>query len=266
MAVVDIGDEEVQRRIDARQVLTRITAAHVVVGAHAEEHRIVLIDQFLERKILADLGVENELDTHLLEHLTTALDDGLFQLELGDAEGQQTTNLRVSIVDGDLDAVAGQYIGTRKPRRTCTDHRHTLAAVDNRRKIGFPAIGKGGITNVKLDRADSYRAKAIIQGTVTFTQALLRADTTGYLGQGIGLVRKLHRLLPVAFIDQLQPVGNVVVHRALPLAIGVAAVQAAPRLGCRGLGIEAAVDLRVLLDADIDGFLLRALPGNVQKL
>jgi hypothetical protein len=56
-------------------------------------------------------------------------------------------------------------------------------------------------------------------------------------------MRKLRRLEQLAGIDQRQPVRNVVVDRAFPLAEGIAAGQAASGLLRRGLGAVLRIDL-----------------------
>jgi hypothetical protein len=61
-------------------------------------------------------------------------------------------------------------------------------------------------------------------------EPILRADTPADLRERVGLVRQLRRLEQVALLDQLQPVGNVVVNRAFPFAERIAAGEAAPRL------------------------------------
>jgi hypothetical protein len=52
----------------------------------------------------------------------------------------------------------------------------------------------------------------------------------------------------VAFGNQLQPVGNVIVHWALPLTIGVATGQAAVRLISRFTGIKGVINFNKLTD------------------
>jgi hypothetical protein len=91
--------------------------------------------------------------------------------------------------------------------------------------------------------ADRHRAEAVVERAGALAQAVLRADAAADLGQRIGLVAQLGGLEQVALVDQLQPVGDVVVHRALPLAVRVAAVDAARRTGRRLVGLELPVDL-----------------------
>ena len=70
----------------------------------------------------------------------------------------------------------------------------------------------------------------------------------------------------VAFHHQLKPVRNVVVYRALPLTVGVAAVQAAVRLARRIGGLERLVNFRELFGSGVRRFFLWVFTTHVDKL
>ena len=251
----------------AGQVLTRDAALHVGVGAHAHEHRIELVQQLLHADVLADLGIQAELDAHAGEHLATARQYLLLQLEFGDAKGQQAANLRVAVEHHRRHAVAHQHVGAAQARRAGADHRDALAGRHHIGQIRAPAHGEGGIGDVLLHRADGHRAEAgVIEGTGALEQAVLRTDAAADLRQGVGLVGELGSGQDVAFRDQLQPVRDVVVHRALPLAVRVAAFQAAMGLLTGLVGLEGLVDLHEVLLAHPQQLLLRVLAINVDEL
>src|SRR5690554_2566726 len=98
------------------------------------------------------------------------------------------------------------------------------------------------------------------------SQTVLRTDATTDFRQGVGLVRQLCRLDDVALGYQLQPVRDVVVYRTLPLAVGVAALQAAVRLLGSLLRLEQLVDLDKAGLALPQRTLLRLLPTHFDKL
>src|SRR5690606_9591247 len=131
------------------------------------------------------------------------------------------------------------------------------AGIEHVRHVGPPALLQRLVGDVLLDGADRDRAEAVVQRARTLAQAVLRADAPADLGQRVRLVRELRGLEQLAFLDQLQPVGNVVVHRALPLAVRVAAGDAATRLARRVRGVVVAVDLAVVPDAHLDRILRR---------
>ena len=107
---------------------------------------------------------------------------------------------------------------------------------------------EGLVGDVFLDLADGHApnrprfAEAVVERAGAFAQAVLRTDAAAHLRQRIGLVRQFRRLEQVALVDQLEPVGNVVVHRALPLAVRIAAGQAAPGLFAGLGGVHRRVD------------------------
>ncbi|MNV79672.1 hypothetical protein D3C71_1732350 [compost metagenome] len=79
-------------------------------------------------------------------------------------------------------------------------------------------------------------------------------------------MRQFGGLEDVALGHQFQPVGNEVVHRALPFAIRVTATQAAVGLVGRLLGFEGFVDFHELFLALTQQFLLRILAPDLDEL
>ncbi len=76
----------------------------------------------------------------------------------------------------------------------------------------------------------------LLDHAIAFAQTILRADTTAYLGESIGRLTDLIGFLKSPLGGQAQPVGNVVVQRAMGLAIGHATLTAPAGL-LHGLGI-----------------------------
>ena len=155
----------------------------------------------------------------------------LLELEGRDAERQQAADARRD--DRTRSAsrrcapgcprIPGPRARRRRWRRAC----RSTCTLD---MSGFQPALERLIGDVLLDRADGDRAQPVVERAGALAQAVLRTDAAAHLGQRVGLVRQLRRLEQVAFLDQLQPVGDVVVDRALPLAEGIAAGEAAPRL------------------------------------
>src|SRR3569832_1881846 len=245
----DVRHQVRQRFMHAGRGGAGEAARHVRIGAHAQKHRVVFIEQFLERDIFADLGVEHELDAHLLEQLAACAHHFFYEFEFGDTEGQQTADLLVAIEHHGFDAVAHQYIRAAQPHQTRADERDAQTRRDHARHVGPPAAFQCLAGDIFFDRTDGDGAEAVVERARAFAEAILRAHAAAHLGQRIGAMRQLRRFEDVVFLDQLEPVGNVVVNRALPLAIGVAATQTARCLRYRIFGIELAVDLAEILEA-----------------
>src|SRR3546814_18313741 len=75
------------------------------------------------------------------------------------------------------------------------------------------------------------------------------ADATGELGEVVRRVEVAAGFLPIVAIDQIVPVGDLVVHGAAIVAIGNAAIHAASRLIAHGLFAERDHELLVVADA-----------------
>ena len=248
--LIDIGHQIRERLDHARQGLAGETALHRGVSAHAEEHGVVVVEQLLERDVPANIDTQPELDAHAFHHLAPGLHHLLLELELGNAESQQSANLLVAIKHHWLNAVAHQDVGRTQTRRSRANDGNAPSGRHDFRHIWPPALRKRSVGDVLLNLADGHSAEALFERARAFAETVLRADAPAHLGQRVGLVRKLRRLEQAAFLDQLQPVRDVVVNRALPLTVRVAAGQTAARLLTGLIGVHGGVDLAVILDAD----------------
>jgi hypothetical protein len=111
--------------------LHRQSHLHVLVGTHAHEYGVVLFQQGFDFDVLADFGIQHEFHAHALHDFATALNNGLFQLEFRDAEGEQAADFFVAVVYHRLHAVAYQHVGTGKACRAGADDGDFLVAPDH---------------------------------------------------------------------------------------------------------------------------------------
>ena len=247
-------------------MFTREQAFDVLVGAHTQEYCVVFLEQGLDIHVLPHLGIEPELHAHAFKDLATLHHDVLFQLELGDTEGQQASDFRVAVEEHGFDAGSYQHVGTTQAGGAGTDDGNFSAGIDHIGEVRAPAHSQCRIVDVLFRGTDGDRAESILQCAGALAEAVLRTDTTANLRQGVGLVAEFGGLKNISLGDQLEPVGNVVVDRALPLAVGVTALQAtvglAGHLGRRIL----LVDLDILGLPGIEAFLVRLLPVDFNEL
>jgi len=143
----------------------------------------------------------------------------------------------------------------------------TRGRFDDAGQIRPPALAQRLVGDRALDAADRHRAEiALLQRAGALAQAILRAHAAADFRQRVGFVHQRGGLEQAALLHQLEPVRNVVVHRALPLAVGVTAVDATLRLGGRlGRG-EIAGDLAVTKHANFDRHRARRLSRHIEKL
>src|SRR5579862_6562363 len=165
-----------------------------------------------------------------------------------------------------LHAVAHQDVGAGEPRGTGSHDRHALIRRAHMRHVGLPAALQGLVGDVFLDRADGDGAQSVVQRAGALAQAVLRADAPAHLGERVGFVRELGRLEEIALLDELEPVGDVVMDRAFPFAEGIAAGEAPPGLTRRALRIEGRIDLAEVPHARLHCGLGRLRPRHVEEL
>ena len=94
------------------------------------------------------------LGRHLLQ---AAVDDPLFQLEVGDAVAQQAADAVVLLEDHHLVAGAGKLLGGGQPGGPGADDGHALAGAAWRRQRLDPALGEGPLGDLVLDVPDDDR-------------------------------------------------------------------------------------------------------------
>ena len=264
--VIHVADQVGQRLDHTGQVLAGEIAPHILVGAHSQEHRVVFVQQRLRGDVAAHLGVEAKLHAHPLEDLATPGHHGFFQLELGYAESQQAADLRIAVEQHRLDACTHQHVSAAQACGARADDRHLFAGGFDTRQVRAPAHGQCGVGNVLLGGADGHGAEAVFQGTGALTEAVLGTDTATDFRQRIGLVGQLRRLENIALGYQFEPIGNQIVDRAFPLAVGVAALQAAVRLVLDLAGGVFLVDFHILGLADLKLLLVRVAATEVDEL
>ena len=110
-----------------------------------------------------------------------------------------------------------------------------------------PAFGEGLVGDGAFDRLDGDR----LVDDVERAGGLARrwADAPGHFREIVGRVEVLRRVQPVGMIDEVVPVGDLVVDRATGVTIGDAAIHAARGLA-RDLGLARGDDeLAVMADA-----------------
>src|SRR5262249_41181418 len=149
----------------------------------------------------------------------------------------------VAIVDRDLVALAPELLGGGEAGRSRAHDADALGPLAPRFDRPHPALLPGGVGDVLLDRADGDRFEALFDDAVALAQPVLRADAAAYFGKVVGRRGELVGLLQPALGGELQPVGDVVVQRAMDLTERHAALRATRRLLGRPLAREVGEDL-----------------------
>ncbi len=251
----------VERRHDAVQPRAGAADVAVPVDAGGDQHRVVARAQFLERQLAfagADALPEVEGDARRLEQPPAPEHHVLLQLEAGDAVDHQPADAVVAVVDVHRIAHPPQRVRRRQPARARADDAHGAPQLAARHGWLHPALVPGMIGDEALHLADGDALEILLDDAVALAQPVLRADSAADLGEGVGRRADLVRLLQPALRGELQPVGDVVVHRAVHGAERHAALRAARGLRAGVGGVEAAVDLGEIL-ATLDSLALVGL-------
>ena len=214
------------------------------IDAGGDQHRVVQHAQFFEARVAAEFETETEFDAAVDEPLHAPRDDVFLQFEIRNAVDEQSAGAVVAVVDRDAIAFAAQFFRSREPRRSRADDADMFAADMARLQRLHPAFAPRGVGQIAFDGADGDGAVArLLDDAIAFAQPVLRADAPAHLRHVVGGLRKFISLFEAALRGQLQPVGDVVLERAVDLAERHAALRAARRLRRGLLGDIVRIDL-----------------------
>ena len=158
-------------------------------------------------------------------------------LEVGNAVAQQPASLRPSLIDMHIVADAGELLRAGEARRPRSDDRDFLAG-PHRWRLGPKSFRYGAVGDLAFDRFDGNRVLVDVERARGFARR--RAHPTGDFRKIVGRMQIARRFVPVAGINEIVPVRDLVVdwaawrpgrERARALAIGHAAIHATRCLG-----------------------------------
>ena len=140
-----------------------------------------------------------------------AVDVVLLHLEVGNAVAQKAAGLGVLLVDMNGVSGARELLRAGKPCRSGAHDRDRLAGF-RRRRLGLEALGDGAVGDGAFDRFDGDRVLVDVERARGFARR--RAHAAGDFREIVGRMQVARGLFPVAGIDEVVPVGDLVVDRA----------------------------------------------------
>ena len=239
--------QKVHGEVDAVQLAAGHRQVARLLGAAGQQDGVELLAQVLGRNVVADVGLGLERDSFGHELLDAAVQNALFELEIGDAVTQQAADAVGLFEDRDGVAGAVELLRRGQARRTRTDHRHSLSAARRGRLGTDPALLEGVLDDRLFDLLDGDRR--LVDSEHAGGLAGRRADAAGDLREVVGGVQNADGLLPAVAVDQVVPVGDDVVERTAGVAEGHAAIHAARALGFELLFGKLLVDFEEVVDA-----------------
>jgi hypothetical protein len=216
----------------------------------------VLGAQIIERCVTPDIEPFVKDDAARLQPVDAAHDDLFLKLEAGNAIRKEAARAVMPVIDMQVIARDVEIFGGAEPRWSRTDNPDRLAARPPRRQRLDPALFPRGIGDVFFNRADGDGTVARkFDDAIAFAQAILWADAAADFGHGRGAVGQFIGFAQAAFGGQAQPVGDVVVQRAMHRAIGDTALRTARGLFDRRVLRITVGDFSEILGTQIGGAL-----------
>src|SRR5262245_13553675 len=186
-----------------------------------------------------------------------ARDNVLLHLEIGDAVSQPPASLGELLKHVHVVAGARQLLRAGQSSRTRADDCHFLSGPVRGRLRFHPTALEGAIGNRAFDGFDGDGIVVDVERAGGL--AGRRADAAGDLGEIVGGVEVARSLLPVAAIDEVVPVRDLIVDRTAGVTVGNAAIHAACRLFLVFLLRQRAHEFAPMLDALLDRLVVAVL-------
>ena len=233
--------------MDAAQLAPLDGKVARVLGAAGNQHRVVVTLELFSRHVTANIHVQMEghaLGSHLLY---APLDDIFFHLEVGDAVAEKAARLRVLFIDMYVVASTGELLGGSQTGGAGAYDRHALAGLRLRRLGPHPAFRKGLVSDGAFDGLDGDGNVDDVEGAGGLAGG--RTDASRHFWEIVGGMEVLRGLLPIGVVDEVVPVRDLIVYRAVLMTIGNAAIHAAGSL-TRHLGVaDRDQELTIVTDA-----------------
>ena len=186
--------QELHGEVNALELAAGNLQVARLLGAAAEQDGVVVLGERFDRHIDADMRVGHKGDALGAHLLDAAVDDVLFQLEVGNAVAQQAADAVGLFIDGDGVAGAAQLLRGGQAGRPAADHGDALAGVLLGRLGMNPALVPGALDDAALDELDGDGR--LVDAQHAGGLAGRGADAAGELGKVVGGVQAADRRLP----------------------------------------------------------------------
>jgi hypothetical protein len=170
--------------------------------------------------------------------------------EVGNAVCEEPARPRVLLVNMHVVPRSRELLCGREARRTRADDGDLLSGLLLRRQRRDPSLRERPVRNRAFDGLDGDRIVVDVERAGGFARR--RADAPRNFRKVVRRVQVCGRRLPVAAIDEVVPVRDLVVDRAARVTIRNAAVHAARRLIAGLLLGERHDEFVPMLDASLD--------------
>src|SRR5690606_23570639 len=146
-----------------------------------------------------------------------------------------------------------ELLGGSKAGRSRADNRNALARLALRRLGHDPAFLEGPVSDGAFDRLYGDWLVVDVKRTGRLTRR--RANAASDLREVVGRVQIERRGFPVSPINEVVPIGDLIIHRTAVVAVGDAAIHAPRRLSAHLVLWQRHYELAPVLHARLDGFI-----------
>ena len=218
--------EVFKREVDAVLVASGNVQVARRRGADREDKGVVRASEVGGGDVRTDLDARHKHDALGFEKGAAALDEGLVELEAGDAVAEESADIGVFLINRYLPTLATERDGGGKPRRTRADDGDGLPVLVRRRTRLDPAVRESGLDDVLFRLADHHGFLVELVDAARLAEG--GADAGGELRE-VGMpAQKFVGAMVVAVRDGAVLVGDEIAERAtVGMAEGLPAVHAA---------------------------------------
>src|ERR1700722_8420475 len=268
--------QEVHREVDAGEIAAGDRQVARGFRATGQRQCVIFVEHLarIDRtgRIAADRSAVMKGDALGFHLRDAAVDDVLFHLEVGNAVAQQAAGLGPALEQMHVVADARELLRAGQARRARADHRDLLAGFSGRYFRLDPAIVPGAVDDGAFYCFDGDGIVVDVERAGGLARR--GADAAGELGEIVGRVQVARGFFPVALIDTIVEVRNLVVARpagrargprAGAVAIGDAAIHAARGLVAGVLLAQRNDEFAIALDALGDRLVFAIVPVDLQK-
>ncbi len=182
-------------------------------GAGADDGGVVFLQEDPGLDVLADVGVADEPDALRLHEPDAAEDDRLLvELHVGDAIHEEAAGAVGALEDGDGVAGEVELRGGGEAGGAGADDGDLFPGADGGGRGDDPALVPAAVDDGVLDVLDGDGR--LVDAEDAGALAGRGADAAGELGEIVGLVQAVQRLLPQPAVDEVVPLGDEVVDGA----------------------------------------------------
>ncbi len=220
--------QETHGLLDASQLAPRNGEIACLLRAARQKHGVIVLLKVENGDGYADIHVAMEGNALGLHLRHTTLDDVLFELEIGNAVAKQPARHRVLFIHMDVVTGSRELLGRSEAGWTRAHNGDALTRLPLRRLGDDPALIEGPVGDGALDAFDRDRHILDVQRAGRLARS--GANPARHFREVICGMQIARRRVPLPVIDEVVPIGDLVVNRTAAMAIGYAAIHAARRL------------------------------------